>query len=207
MEQNHTALSSVPVARLAREAVAGYLLHFPDEALRLDLLVALLDGGGEVWSRKHPPGHLTASAVIVDPAAAGVGGPHVLLVHHVGLNRWLQPGGHVEAGETTEQAARREAAEEVGLSGLVLHPWHAAHDGLPIDIDVHAIPANPKKGEPAHLHHDFRYLYVLAGGRPDVRLQADEVGQFRWEPFDGPHIPGGLDLALAKARRAIGKAV
>ena len=189
---------------MARDAVAGYLKLFPVEARRLDPLVALLDGGGEVWSRKHPAGHLTASAVIVDPSPAG--GPRVLLIHHKGLGRWLQPGGHTEAGETMEAAARREAAEEVGLADLVLHPWHADHGGLPIDIDIHAIPANAKKGEPAHLHHDFRYLYVLAGERPDLKLAADEVGQFRWESFDGSHIPDGLDLALAKARRAIDEA-
>lgn len=191
----------VPIDRLARAAAAGYLSLFPDEAARLLSLITLLDGGGEVWSRTHPPGHLTASAVIVDAASAG--GPYVLLVHHVGLGRWLQPGGHTEAWETMEAAARREAAEEVGLVDLVLHPWHADHGGLPIDIDVHAIPANPRKGEPAHLHHDFRYLYVLAGGPPALRLAADEVGQFRWESFDGPHIPNGLGLALDKARRAI----
>jgi len=43
------------------------------------------------------------------------------LLHRGKLNRWLQPGGHIEDCDPTAQdAARREAQEEAGLSGL--HP-------------------------------------------------------------------------------------
>lgn len=38
----------------------------------------------------------------------------ILLVKHVYENRWYLPGGMVERNETLEQAARREALEEVG---------------------------------------------------------------------------------------------
>ncbi|HEX8915633.1 MAG TPA: NUDIX domain-containing protein [Humisphaera sp.] len=188
----------------ARADLARYLELFPQEANRLAPLGTLLaEGRGDVWSRRHPPGHLTGSAVIVDPHAPG--GPAVLLVHHNRLNRWLQPGGHLEAGENPLQASAREAAEEVGLPGLVAHPWHAEH-ASPIDIDIHAIPGSAKRNEPDHFHHDFRYLFVVDGRTLTFTLQAEEVANVRWEPFDGPNIPSGLDLALAKTRRILGLA-
>ena len=36
-----------------------------------------------------------------------------------GRLRWSLPKGHVERGETTEQAAVREVAEETGISGRI----------------------------------------------------------------------------------------
>lgn len=60
--------------------------------------------------------------------------------------------------ESPEQAALRETSEETGAS-VRLHPWHAAHR-CPVDIDVHLIPANPRRQEGAHLHFDLRYLLI-----------------------------------------------
>ena len=37
-----------------------------------------------------------------------------LMVWHKGRNGWEMPGGHVEEGETSEQAAKREFLEEAG---------------------------------------------------------------------------------------------
>lgn len=39
----------------------------------------------------------------------------VLLVHHRKLNKWLPIGGHIELEEDPEQAALREAFEEIGF--------------------------------------------------------------------------------------------
>lgn len=38
--------------------------------------------------------------------------------------------------------------------------------GAPIDIDVHAIDANPAKGEGAHRHFDFRFAFYLVTEEP-----------------------------------------
>ena len=41
-------------------------------------------------------------------------GPRYLLLRRNDRDEWESPGGHIEAGETPEQAARRESLEEIG---------------------------------------------------------------------------------------------
>jgi ADP-ribose pyrophosphatase YjhB (NUDIX family) len=102
------------------------------------------------FDRAIGEGHLTGSAITVS-----ADGRQVLLLHHRKLDRWLQPGGHGDPGETTgEEVALREALEESGIEGLTLHP----RAPRPLDVDVHDIPA--RGSEPAHQHLDLRYLVV-----------------------------------------------
>lgn len=56
---------------------------------------------------------LTAGAVVAD-AQSG----RVLLIHQVREDRWCLPKGHLEAGESVLEAARREVQEETGLGDL-----------------------------------------------------------------------------------------
>ena len=76
--------------------------------------------------------------------------------------------------------AKREVLEETGISQIRLADWHLKHQFLPIDIDTHPIPENPKKQEDAHVHHDFRHVFFLDQGQ-DISLQLEEVSSAEWE--------------------------
>lgn len=58
---------------------------------------------------------VAAGAVLVDPANR-----EILLIHQAADDRWCFPKGHVEPGETALEAARREVAEETGLTAFSL---------------------------------------------------------------------------------------
>jgi 8-oxo-dGTP pyrophosphatase MutT (NUDIX family) len=155
--------------------LAGYLARYPDEAARLAALSAQLAGdAGDVFSRANMRGHITTSAIVLDASLT-----RVLLIHHKTLDRWLQPGGHYEAPGSLWDSALREVAEETGVQGLRAHP---ALQGLPLDIDSHAIPANPRKPEGAHWHHDYAYL-ALADEAQALSAQLDEVHAAAWRPL------------------------
>lgn len=58
---------------------------------------------------------VAAGAVVVHETSR-----EVLLLHLEGEDRWCLPKGHVEAGETLHEAARREIAEETGFHSVRL---------------------------------------------------------------------------------------
>lgn len=101
------------------------------------------------FDRAIREGHFTGSGLVMSEDGA-----RVLLLHHPKLRRWLQPGGHGEAGEQGgEEVAGREVAEETGLEPR-FHPSAPR----PFDVDIHTIPA--RKGDPPHEHLDLRYLFI-----------------------------------------------
>jgi len=148
------------------------------------------------FDRAIVAGHLTGSALII---AEGL--DRVLLLHHKRLERWLQPGGHADPGEARGEAvALREAREETGLEGLVLHPTAPR----PFDVDVHEIPA--RGAEAAHLHLDLRYLVLAPGEASLVRAveESNDLRWFAWDALPGLDLDPGLTRAYAKAARLVG---
>ncbi len=117
------------------------------EPLRARVL-ALFGASDDPLDRASLPDHLTASAVVVDPARGA------LLLHHRKLGRWFQPGGHVDGDGNLLAAACREAGEETGLVGLA--PVLPA-----VDLDVHGV-AYPDGS--FHVHHDLRFLLLAPPG-------------------------------------------
>ncbi|MGX5185021.1 NUDIX hydrolase [Streptomyces avermitilis] len=161
-----------------RKTVETYLGRYPDESDALVGLLTALDRPVDVTARTTLPGHITCSAVVIDRQG------RVLHVRRRATGSVMQaPGGHVDPWDRTLLAAAlREVAEEAGIApgALCLTPQLL---GSPIDIDVPDIDANPGKGEPAHHHYDFRYVFYLAGEEPPaIALQDEGVSGAQWLP-------------------------
>nr|WP_202417718.1 NUDIX hydrolase [Pseudonocardia sp. SID8383] len=132
-------------------------------------LLAFLDARpDDACDRSCVPGHLTASALLLD-----AGGDHTLLTLHPRVGRWIQLGGHCEPGDDSLRAAAlREATEESGIDGLEI-------DEHPLHVDVH--PVTCSLGVPTR-HLDVRYLVrAPAGATPRI---SDESLDLRWWPVD-----------------------
>ncbi|MEV0615661.1 NUDIX domain-containing protein [Nonomuraea sp. NPDC050404] len=158
-----------------RTSVDAYLTHHPNERQRLTRLLQALTTPGNLTRRGTFTGHVTCSAILINADE------RVLHIHHAALDRLLLPGGHLEDADAHLQAAAlRELEEETGLARDGLIP-EATLSGLPLDIDIHQIPASPAKAEPAHLHFDFRFAFRTGRrGEPAIRLQREEVSSYRW---------------------------
>ena len=117
------------------------------------------------------PGHITGSAILINKD-----GNKILMNHHKFLNKWLNFGGHCDGEEDVLNVAIRETMEESGLSAF--RPLSVSL----VDLDIHAIPANHKKGEPEHLHFDIRYAMQMTDNQSPV--QSIESHDLRWMSFD-----------------------
>lgn len=141
-----------------RRAVDDFDAATPRELRSRVQFLAELDRLSDPFDRHADPVHVTGSAIVV--------GPRGTVLHwHKRIGGWLQPGGHVDPGETPWQAALREAREETGLR--VRHP----DDGPRlVHLDVH--PAGP------HVHLDLRYLLESEDAEPSP--PPGESQQVRW---------------------------
>ena len=110
-----------------------------------------------------------ALVLLVDPSGA------VLLQHRdehaaASPNVWSLPGGHLEPGETPQEAARRELLEETGLTADELHSlWSGprpSEDGFPHTVTVHVF-----RGSTRARQEDV----VLGEGQAMVFVPRDEV--------------------------------
>ena len=132
------------------------------------------------FDRDADPVHFTASAIVVGPRG-------VLLHLHKKIRRWLQPGGHIDPGETPIQAALREASEETGLAVSV-----AGAAPQLFHLDVHTAYAG-------HIHLDLRYL--LEAPDRDPEPAAGESQEAAW--FSREAAEELADEALLDALRRL----
>lgn len=151
------------IAAAVRQGFLGFLAARPDA----------------MW-RSCAPGHLTASALVIEASRR-----LVLLTLHPRAGMWVQVGGHCEPGDRTLlDAAAREAREESGIGSL-------SFDLEPLGLDVHPITCSLGV---ATRHFDVRFLALApAGAEP---LRSSESLDLQWFPWDS--LPAGTSPELPR---------
>ncbi len=194
------AVVHAPLRALALRELDRYLARYPAEAPSLvGLRAQLLDGFADPFARSNMRGHVTTSAFVLNAAFT-----HALLIHHNFFDKWMQPGGHYELEEkalapgafSLWNSAYREVLEETGIVCAFRDP--ALGPPTPMDIETHAMGANPAKGEGAHVHHDFVYLMVAQGNFAPTALLT-EVKAARWVPLSNVLQLGEMQRMARKA--------
>ena len=138
-----------PIDDAERACIAEFLRHF--DALQ------------RPFDEHADPIHVTGSAVVI-------GRRGVVLMKHKRLGIWLQPGGHIDPGETPWAGARREAYEETGLE-----VEFAGGSPELVHVDVHP-------GGRGHTHLDLRYLVEAADVDPQPpEGESQEIAWFDWD--------------------------
>jgi 8-oxo-dGTP pyrophosphatase MutT (NUDIX family) len=168
-----------------------YGATWPAERDVLERFLAFVAAHDDCLLRSCVPGHITSSAWIV--AADG----RALLTHHKKLGRWLQLGGHVDGEPRVELACLREAREESGMHEFELVRF-AGNELVPLDLDVHPIPA--RGAEPLHEHWDVRFLLRCGPGQQLV--VSDESHDVRWVSGDQLEWHSDEESVLRLARKA-----
>jgi 8-oxo-dGTP pyrophosphatase MutT (NUDIX family) len=172
--------------------LSGWTATSEEADLARKRTLELLAAGPVATTRAHRPGHLTASALIVDEER------RVLLCLHGRLNMWMQLGGHCEPTDRTlAEAALREAVEESGIASLTLDPD-------PIDVDVHEVRCSPAPGRAAEVsfHYDVRFLLRCPAGTTErISPESAALAWFAPTALPSPLAPSTTrQIAPALAR-------
>jgi 8-oxo-dGTP pyrophosphatase MutT (NUDIX family) len=151
----------------------------PEQDSLRHAVLSFLYARDDACLRECVPGHITASALVVDDS-----GDRVLLTLHPRLGRWVQLGGHCDdTDDDIVAAALREATEESGIDGLRIEP------GL-VAVHVHSVTCS--LGVPTR-HLDLQFVaHAPAGAQIAI---SDESVDLRWWPAN--NLPDGADEALA----------
>lgn len=133
---------------------------------------------------------ISAGGIVVDFETAELNVAIIARINRAGRLEWCLPKGHLEGDETAAEAARREIAEETGVSGSVIAPLGSVDYWFSVSGNrIHKV-----------VHH---FLLRATEGTITVENDPDqEAVEAAWFPLDRLHET----LSFANERRIVAAA-
>jgi 8-oxo-dGTP pyrophosphatase MutT (NUDIX family) len=114
----------------------------------------------------------SAGGLVVDRSGSAPAAALIARLNRAGRVEWCLPKGHLESGETAEQAAVREIAEETGILGEIVGSLGTIDYWFSVE----------GKRVHKHVHH---YLLLAVGGSLSIEDDPDhEAIDVAWVPLD-----------------------
>lgn len=166
-----------------------------------EVLLRLLSGVGDVYSRENLTAHMTASAWVVNENR-----DKVLMAYHNIYHSWSWLGGHADGERDLLAVALREVGEESG----VIHVRPLSEEIFSLEILTVDGHEKRRKYVPSHLHLNLTYLLEAREGDA-LSMKADENSGVAWfgleeavkastEPWFKERVYGKLNEKLRRWR-------
>lgn len=158
-----------------REQIAAFTPWNEQEQRDKQELLAWLDSGTDIYTRRCGAAHLTASAWVVSPDRE-----KVLMAYHNLYDSWAWLGGHADGGHDLLAVALREVREESGLTKI-----RAVSPDI-YSLEILTVDGHEKHGKyvSSHLHLNVTFL-VEADPAEAVRCKPDENSRVGWFTPEG----------------------
>ena len=166
-----------------------------------EVLLRLLSGVEDVYSRENLTAHMTASAWVVNENR-----DKVLMAYHNIYHSWSWLGGHADGERDLLAVALREVGEESG----VIHVRPLSEEIF--SLEILTVDGHEKRGNyvPSHLHLNLTYLLEAREGDA-LSMKADENSGVAWfgleeavkastEPWFKERVYGKLNEKLRRWR-------
>lgn len=153
-----------------REQIAAFTPWNEQEQRDKQELLAWLDSGTDIYTRRCNAAHLTASAWVVSPDRE-----KALMAYHNLYDSWAWLGGHADGMEDLRAVAEKEVREESGLEEVT-----PLGEGI-FSLEILTVDGHEKRGKyvSSHLHLNVTYLFEADPAAP-VRSKSDENKAVAW---------------------------
>ena len=135
-----------------------------------EVLLSMLKGDTDLFTRDNLTAHMTASAWVVNEAR-----DRVLMAYHNIYDSWSWLGGHADGDRDLLAVSMREVREESGLTAVRPVSPHI------YSLEILTVDGHEKRGAyvSSHLHLNVTYLLEADPAAP-VRRKPDENSAVAW---------------------------